>query len=66
MLNKTVSTRDIHRDAEIYFTSLLVLIATDNASMRPKALSIFNAYMSAIKRDYQALNSGLGDQRYAR
>jgi hypothetical protein len=47
---KTESTDVILKDIELFYGPMLVLISTENNSLKTKALNLFNSYMMSIKQ----------------
>jgi hypothetical protein len=49
ILQKTKSLKAFSKDAEAYFTQVLVLLAHENGSIKSKALEIFYLFINALK-----------------
>lgn len=48
ILSRTESNQVINKDAEIYFSSMLLFLANDTNALKTKALAIFNIFISKL------------------
>jgi hypothetical protein len=56
ILNKTESNEVILKDAEIFFGSILLLMANESNTLKTKALSILNIFLNIVKNINYEMN----------
>jgi hypothetical protein len=67
IFNKTESDDVIRKDAEIFFSPVLLIMNSESNTLKTKALSLLNIFLSTIKKqENDQMDSSLEDEKNAK